>query len=370
MLSFNRSELLSRFTDDDPDIRKNAILELKNVVDEHVDEVLIELLRDPHPQVRLAAVDALGLRGNKAVDPLLTLFSDEDQNVRYTAAAMLPGSMNHLTARGNGDGTYTAMPVKPSRLAKDVIPKLAAMVQNRRNKVIVRETAAWALSGYKGEVVIRTLLDALADPSPKVRAHVAESLGSLHTKRAGEPLLKLLDGDHVNVQIATMIALTRINYSEAAPRIAEYLDSRNPELIALACDLVGELRYKPASDHLVKLLTHKIWWIRSNAAIGLGKLKMRTAITPLMQRLTDKNAIVRGAIARALAELAAKRAIPILKPMLFDEKESVRLWAARSLVQLGEQDDDICDVLKDLQAASEKWIQRRATNTLAQISCG
>lgn len=86
------SALISTLDDSDPEIRLAAITSLAMQAKEATPAVakLLARLRDDHPLVRQAAADLLGtLQASEAVEPLSTLLTDAQLDVRRSAAVAL-----------------------------------------------------------------------------------------------------------------------------------------------------------------------------------------------------------------------------------------------------------------------------------------
>jgi len=144
----------------DPKRRAEAISSLGR--NEEALEVLIAALTDRHPQVREAAVAALGdLAHPKAVEPLIATLNDKDPEVKTAAAAAL-GRLRDPKAIA----PLTAFLRKEALAGGDLGGKKA----RTGSKVVAASafTAAGAL-GHLGEEGFEALAATLRDPAPQVR---------------------------------------------------------------------------------------------------------------------------------------------------------------------------------------------------------
>lgn len=147
------------------------------------------LLSHPSPVVRAEAAVSMGLfRLRRAPSVLLRALDDSDDEVR----------LRIITSLGlHGD--------------EKTLPALVEVLSDRTESAAVRATAADAMSGFGGLPGESALLTALSDPSPKVRASAAHSLGQLRVQSAAQILRKLVKRDpRLIVRDAARSALEQI----------------------------------------------------------------------------------------------------------------------------------------------------------------
>lgn len=173
-----------------------------------------------------------------------------------------------------------------------------------------RREAAMQLAFMKSGAAFRALASAVNDPSPRVRAAVAASLGELENESA-VPLLaaRLAQDKDAFVKKAAAYALSRFHGDERTAA------------------LVAALKYKDAE-------------VRAAAAISLGDHADASAVAPLASALADKNAFVRAQAARALGVNGpgAVQTVPVIARLLTkDEDIEVKRQAATALGQIGDR---------------------------------
>jgi HEAT repeat protein len=110
-------------------------------------------LDDPNPAIRVAALRATGRNGHVA--QLMQALQDEDADVRLVAAMYLPSRNENAE-----------LSVKP----------LIALLKDEHKGV--RRAATEKLSAI-GAPAVPALVEALADPDPRVRAGAIEGLGDI-----------------------------------------------------------------------------------------------------------------------------------------------------------------------------------------------
>lgn len=136
-------------------------------------EMLQEQLVDPDPAIRKAVVMDLIQYGERAVDPLIALLMDEDNDVRVHAA----------TALGWVGG-------------KDAVQPL--LVALKDDEPYVRRYAARALCWVVHEEAMDGLVEALNDSDHYVRRYAARAMGWSQDLRAIRPLVELLHVEQNN----------------------------------------------------------------------------------------------------------------------------------------------------------------------------
>lgn len=134
---------------------------------------LQDQLIDTDPAVRKGVVMELIQYGEAAIDPLIALLMDEDNDVRIHAA----------TALGWVGG-------------KDAVQPLLVALQD--TNTYVRRYSARALCWVVDDSAIEGLIQALADPDSYVRQYSARALGWSQDRRAIRPLVELLMVEEVN----------------------------------------------------------------------------------------------------------------------------------------------------------------------------
>ena len=148
-----------------------------------IDE-LIEKLNDKDDFVVEDAVGALELKGEEAVDPLISALSSRKKNIRLHAASIL-GAINDKKA---------------------IKPLILTLSDNNK---LVRREASTSLSRM-GPDAVDPLIDVLDDPDWRVRGAAAWALGNLNDERAIPALEKLIDDESGYVKSGAQSAIATI----------------------------------------------------------------------------------------------------------------------------------------------------------------
>ncbi len=148
-----------------------------------IDE-LIEKLNDKDDFVVEDAIGALELKGDEAVDPLISALSNRKKNIRFHAA-------NLLGAIGD---------------EKAIKPLILTLSDNNK---LVRREASTALSRM-GPAAVDPLIEVLDNPDWRVRGAAAWALGNLNDEKAIPALEKLLDDESGYVKSGAQSAIATI----------------------------------------------------------------------------------------------------------------------------------------------------------------
>jgi HEAT repeat protein len=212
-----------------PTTRARAALLLTRPGVPAVVELIVPLLGDPDPDVRLVACSGLA----RAATP-------------RAAELLIWALMAHL--------------LPPER-------------------IIERLGAPWAV-----ETMISTLkegpsavADVLADIPPcgdevELDASLARALGLARDPRAANALVALLDADSTEVRISAARALGRVGGEACVPALIAALSSADWPVRAQAAKSLGALRAADALEPLEGCLSDRAWWVRANAARALREL--------------------------------------------------------------------------------------------------
>ncbi len=339
---------------------------------------------DVNAGMRNAAMEIYVKLGAAAVDPLLLLLVDRDEEVRNFAAVMLGGL----------------------RDPRAIEPLIAAL---KDTDVNVRHAAAASL-GQIGDPAAVLPLVAVLQSEPWLQYPAINALGEIGDARATPALLDLLGDDLLRGPV--MEALGRLAGREALPRLVPHLYDPEPSLRNLAIQAVvaieqrategGEsldpevqaaLRREDLVDHLLAMLFDDDPQNRRTAAITLGWLKEARAVPSLIallgetalqeyvthalvsigfrdrvayeQGLAHAHDSVRQGCIRCLAWIAPAEGIALVAPMIHDPSPEVRAEAIGAIGRLGDEDAPM--LLFELLGDESELIQESAMDALSRM---
>jgi HEAT repeat protein len=269
-------------------------------------DFLVESLRHPERAVRYMAAGGLAaLKDERAIEPLLGLFDDPDNDVCWRV-----GRAMHAF----GDKGFQALSQALKHENEDI-----------------RSTAAWALGGFEASQSLPLLLQALEDPSDDVRYYAVRALGELGDPQALPALLKTLEDPDVDVRAEALGAMGHLDDSRALGPLCEALADESSTIRAAAAYALHALDNSQALPFLLPLLADPDHEVRGPAALAIGNFNDPQTYEPLVALLNDPEGEVRSMALSALEDLADPRSIPIFVEHLHDPKRCT--MAARALAK-------------------------------------
>ena len=182
---------------EDPDIRENAAVTLGKIKDERAVQPLIKLLTDEEWEVEKGATDALIGIGKPAVEPLIEILLDKNEDVylQMKVVAVLAG-------------------IKDERA-------IQPMIQALKEKPELQADLGYHL-GLMGDPAVEPLVQALGDEDPNVRVRAAEALGRIGDERAVGPLTTALNDEDETARVFAKLGLKSIEAQHENPLIATF----------------------------------------------------------------------------------------------------------------------------------------------------
>jgi len=209
-----------------------------------------------------------------------------------------------------------------------------------------RKQAALKAGASGNTRAVRSLIDAMGDEDPNVRAAVMEALGRLGDPRAIGPLAGFLANpakkdkrskfERRESPDITAAATALAALGEAAfPRLADALNSENLEVRRASVQALGALRSPRAVAPLARALDDARSEVRRAAALGLGNLGDPGALPALSRALGHKDPETRRAAAEALGTLGGNDAVTLLARAIEDREENVQSAVIAALKSIG-----------------------------------
>jgi HEAT repeat protein len=115
------------------------------------------------------------------------------------------------------------------------------------------------------------------------------------------------------------------------PALAAGLGNRDPEIRAVAAQLIASSSFPIDPKALTRALNDSNPNVRRHCAVALGRMRAKEAIRPLFQLLQDSDWFVRAEAAAALGRIGDPRAVGWLLQLLNDGDPYVRLCAGAAL---------------------------------------
>ena len=258
-------------------------------------EVLIEGLNESNERIVKLAEDKLKHMGSKATPALIKALNSKNTLIQRRSAKLL-GNM----------GPDAVFPLSQAMNSEDKFVRMDAI-------------SALGLLGQETQTAIPHLINALIDPSLRIRKKTKKALRDIGSP-AQHALLKALKSKvKADKYHAYKIAETLSGFGEnAVPELIEILKTGHKSLHPYAMDALRFIG-KVALPTIIDLLKHKQSYVRS-AASKICEMMIyhaRDAIPDLTVALTDENDDVRFRAAMALGILGGdpSRFIPVLEEL-------------------------------------------------------
>jgi len=232
------------------------------------------VLQDENPQVRKNAILILRKIGDaRAVDALIAALQDSSEVIREQAAWAL-GAIGDARA------------IPPLREACRAGCSAACTVT----------------SEFKTPDAVEPLIQALEDPLWEIRQAAVKSLGKIGGIRAAEALVAA--GNKLGDRDAAVEPLKQIGQTAVAPLLAA-IRNEDKESRSLAARVLGEIGDARAVDPLLSLLKDESEMVRQDAVEALGKIGDLRAVEAVRAAGQEENVTVRSAARRVLKDLVA-----------------------------------------------------------------
>ena len=258
----------------------------------------------------------------------------------------------------------TALEPAAFRLLADPNPgvRFAAAVTVGRNKFVqcaqavepltldpnlsVRAAALFALVRLGRVVDLSPLAQLMMSDDPDVRSNAFFVLGELRNPSA-IPLVESAVGRPLNGVDRTRARIVDLQAAEAMAKMGDYRQfdpiraalfapSDQSEIVALACQMVGEINDRGARGHLIGIWNGKeqlqkpleIRLIVGTALIRIGEQNVEPILVLCETAIKDPSPSVRAQASATLGWVGGPRALALLTPVLADPVPIVRLTAA------------------------------------------
>jgi HEAT repeat protein len=278
-------------------------------------EELVECLKDPEPDVRVRACEALARAGDPAaVGSLFGLIGDRDARVSQSAAAAIQ-SLGSLET------------------------KRLAIEQARSEDMRTRRAALRIISYFGYAEGLEVLVDALRDEDEKVREAAIYGLPLIDDPRSEGALLQTARHSSARTRGAVMRALGE---TQKAPPIVdalhEGLRDEDAWVRYYACQAIGKLRVDTAADEIIARMSDGSGQVRVAAVEALARLSGERAASALELAARSDDADLKRAALVGLGLARRTNAIPTLREAAASDDAATRLVAIGALAEFDAPD--------------------------------
>ena len=230
---------------------------------------------------RAGIAKALKAIGSPATDALVQLLKNPDPDIRWRAASILGDA---------GDG-------------RAVGPLIIALTDVDMR---VATSAAVALGEIHNDAAVAPLTRAWRSDNPDLRRGAIAALGKIGSPHATDVIIEASGDENRDVRLSAVRAMGLIGDARMLPALLPFFKDPDPALRFEAVQAV-HLYHGQEVDHLLTgALGDPDLRIRQEAARRVGRRRVIAAVGPLVKLLEDPDTGVRKAAARALERIGWK----------------------------------------------------------------
>ena len=307
-------------------------------------EVMLAPTRLPHPtELRQTAVDLL-LQAATSTNPLLRANAIE-------ALHHAPEEIEPVLQQGLADENRAVRFVAAMTIGKLKIATLAPLLEPLLldDSQSVRAAAIYGLHRNNRKVDLNPLARMLLSEDPEAKGNAAFILGELGDASA-IPLLRHAAGRGltrihaarrkiVDLQIAEAMVKLGASQEIEVIRAALFAPAEQGELVALACQMCGELKDGNAVPNLLDLATRtgarrQSAEVRLAATLAIAQINPNHVPLEVVAEYVDNDRFeIRAQAAYTLGAIGGQKALPHLVKLLNDDNPLVQVAAAGGVVQ-------------------------------------
>lgn len=221
----------------------------------------------------------------------------------------------------------------------------------------------------------------LSAADPEERRDALLKLGAMHRSAASREALVGLSDVSPMVRAVAARAILSIGADESVAALLPLLNDKDEFVRRETTYALGQTHSRKANDPLVKLLlTDKEDGVRAAAAVALGEIGDESAVVTLATVLapevssggkrvkTEKNVFVLRAVAKSLGQIKSRAGVPALVAALSNEKmvDDVRREAALALGSIG--DPAAIPALRTAANSGDPYLAQTAHQSLRRIA--
>jgi HEAT repeat protein len=224
----------------------------------------------------------------------------------------------------------------------------------------VRVRAAKALGHMKGISAVKPLVQGLTEPNRWSAIRIADILSTMG-KDAVDELIRCFKDCPLQAKIVAIDILGRIKSLHTVSFLIERLKDENKDIRARAAHALGTIGDPSCYKELIRALEDGEWPVRAMAAKALGRIKVPEAIGPLCKVLGDSQWWVRANAAEALKNMGEKGI-----SALFEMIDSNDMYASHQAV-LMLQESGIIDYYFEKLISQNEAEKKSATDLFSKL---
>lgn len=252
-----------------------------------------------------------------------------------------------------------------SKISPSGVKAMRAMT--RTGDEVERGEAIATVASKHFEIAREEVIQALHDPSPRVRRQAAAALAEIGGAGAADALLHVLKDHPDLVEEEVIETLGRLGQQSSVPTLCQFLESPRPLIRRAVARALGEIGGDAAGEALRKGAGQSSDPDLRRAALqGLRELEYTGASAEIAEAVLDIHPSVRVAAAEAVAELNLRAAAPNLRGGLARFSDEACSELAYALGCVGDQ-NDIPLILQEARRGVSRITRRRCLLGVARL---
>lgn len=289
---------LLRLASPDIAVRQKAAEQLASLATSEDQLLLRELFGDPHPLIREISLRGMRRIGGKTQEMLLDLLDDPDPNVRAAVLKQLeekPGSEISRRVPGYVDTTQSE-----KKQDSPTSRRIVDYVKTEQDPDLIGHAVRVLRTLYQNDdsKAMQSLIDLLKHDRWQVRSEAAEALASTHelSSDVSAALIELLDDEDSFVVSKAVEAMEKLDSPQAVKRLVKVIE-RYPDLAEQVVRILlkSSKMLSKATPLLKPLRKHDDPRIRAAVIGGLDE-----ELHGILEGAADQDSRVRIAAARSL----------------------------------------------------------------------
>ncbi|PCJ17892.1 MAG: adenine phosphoribosyltransferase [Candidatus Cloacimonadota bacterium] len=332
-------EILESLKSDQAEIRKDAILSLKDKKDEEFILLLIESLEDESKQVADAALSVLKMQGDTIFVNLMKALQHSSPKIRKKISKIL------------------------LNLGNDFISNLIELAKS--NTEDIQFWISEILPHFK-EVSLPSLVELSDSKSMPERLCAIKALGKINHFDAVSPLIKHLSDEEWIIRKESACSLLALE-EHSLNDVLKLSKNSEFDLQFWAIQILGKLDKKESKNALIEMALDKDTKVgHKQALINIFKaFDSVDFVAPLIKMFSDENWFIRKQAAEAIWEIGPDSENELVKSLESGDK-NIRYWSVRVLgdLQSQYQSEKLSKILK----SDKSWsVRAAAAQALGEI---
>jgi len=353
------------------DVRTRVAWVLSRLVQQDTLTALETLAQDPAPEVRAAALRAMGrmLPAGRTVRVKLEVpVADPSLRTAALAAArtLLFDQRLSLLQHALRQGSVEEKELAVQALALDPpsvsAPHLQAALRDEHP--VVRRAAVLAIARSGNAAAAAQVAAAFADKQPIVRAAACQAVAMLKSAEGREHVFRAVSDEHFYVRRCAVQALAALGDNAAAGAVQSRIDEPDCTVREAACAALGALIHPSSPPFLADRLADEVPEVRKAAADALAGFPPEMAHAAVLKYVEDQRTETRRIAWWVLGEYGFKDNADLALAHIEDKDPDVRGYAMRILRKVDDR-RIVPHVVKMLStAALEKAADLEASEAL------